>query len=407
MAVPNPEIELGRLQKFVAKGLPPLLVVTGANDFFRGEAVQMALDVVAKDAELRIVDAVDERGGGGGGADSDDDGDGDDTGGETADDGADGLAACPELLDLRGGGLFAKSAVVVVRRGANWWKRHGAVVAGQVARFGKGCGLVVEAAKVDKRKKVVAQLLKALGEQGALFEFRELYELPYDRGRGPLEGELCKWVAGRSTKLGVPLSPEAAWLVIAQVGIAPAELVAELGRLRDQLGDRLRALGRAGALGPEDLRGRITCSFESTPFELAEAVLGGDRRRAYRSVHAMFARGVRGKDGRSVDGGGLLPFATSWMFTQLAVTYEGRLLLDRGVPAADLAGRAGVRQFADRFVEQVRRHDLGQLQRGLLALHNCQRMSRLSGEEPDVLLERFLAQWFDGAPIPTAEDLEL
>jgi hypothetical protein len=47
------------------------------------------------------------------------------------------------------------------------------------------------------------------------------------------------------------------------------------------------------------------------------------------------------------------------------------------------------------------------LRRGLLAVHACQRLVRLTGEEPDALLERFLAQWFDGVPIPTAEDLEL
>ena len=72
----------------------------------------------------------------------------------------------------------------------------------------------------------------------------------------------------------------------------------------------------------------------------------------------------------------------------------------------DVPGRVGVRQFVDRFVEQVQRNDVQRLQRGLLAVHHCQRMSRLTSEEPEVLLERFLAQWFDGAPIPSAEDLE-
>ena len=77
------------------------------------------------------------------------------------------------------------------------------------------------------------------------------------------------------------------------------------------------------------------------------------------------------------------------------------------MPAQDVAGRVGVRAFAERFVEQLQRLDLARLRRGLLALHACQRQSRLSSEEPDVLLERFLAQWFDGAPIPTAQDLDL
>lgn len=404
MAVPNPEDELGRLAKLIARGLPAITIVTGGNDHFRAEATDRLLAAIPKDAELRTLDAGEERAGGGGDDEDGDEADDGEAGGAAADA---SLAACPELQDLRGGGLFAKTAFLVVRRGANWWQKHAATLAAVLPRFGKGCGLVLEANKLDKRKKAAQALVKTLGDAGQLFEFRDLYDLPYDRSRSPLEGELCKWVATRSTKLGVPLSPEAAWLVIAQVGTVPAELVAELGRLRDQLADRVKTLPRGGSLGPEALTGRVTCSFESTPFELAEAVLGDDRRRAYRSVRAMFARGVRGKDGRAVDGGGLLPFATSWLFQTLATTYEGRQLLDAGVGPGDLPARAGVRQFAERFVEQVRRHDLGRLRRGLLALHHCQRMSRLTGEEPDVLLERFLAQWFDGAPIPTAEDLEL
>jgi hypothetical protein len=42
----------------------------------------------------------------------------------------------------------------------------------------------------------------------------------------------------------------------------------------------------------------------------------------------------------------------------------------------------------------------------LLALLHCQRERRSLGEEDDVLLERFLARWFDGAPVPGPEELE-
>lgn len=402
MAAPNPEDELTRLGKLVQKGLPPLLVVTGVNDPFRAEAVDRAVAAVPKDAELRLVDAGEERGGGGGDGDDDggdDDGDG---GGEAA--AADAAAAsCPELQDLRGGGLFARTAFVVVRRASGWWQRHGGAVAAALPRFGKGCGLVVEAPKLDKRKKAVQQLLKQLADAGALFEFRELYDMPFDRTRSPFEGELCKWVVGRAQKLGVPLQPDAAWLLVMQVGKATPELLAELQRLRDQLG----ADPKRKPLAPADLRGKLTCSFGSTPFELAEAVLGDDRRAAWRSVRAMFDRGVRSKDGKSMDPAGVLPFATSWLFGQFAQALEGRQHLDAGASERDLPQKCGVFQFADRFVANVRRHPQPRLRRGLQALHACQRQSRLTGEDPDVLMERFLAQWFDGAPIPTAEDLGL
>lgn len=404
MAVPNPQDELTRLERLLAKGLPPVVLVTGPSDFFRAAAVDRLLTAVPPDAELRTVDAVEERAGGGGGGGGEDD-DADDDGDEAVaeDGGAAALAACPELQDLRGGGLFARRAFVVVRRGTNWWKKHAVTLAGQVARIASGCGFVLEAAKLDKRKKLAAGLVKSLGESGNVFDFRDLYDLPYDRTRSPVEGELCKWVVARSTQLGVALRPDAAWLLIAQVGKGPAELVAELERLVDQFGaDKKRP-----PLLPAALRGKVTCSFESTPFELADAVLGDDRRAAFRSVRAMFDRGVRGKDGKAMDPGGLLPFATSWLFQQLANTYEGRVLLDEGVAARDLAARLGVRQFQDRFVASVQRHALPKLRRGIMALHACQRASRLTAESPDVLLDRFLMQWFDGTPIPTAEEFDL
>ncbi|MCK5943111.1 MAG: hypothetical protein KAI24_14120, partial [Planctomycetes bacterium] len=88
--------------------------------------------------------------------------------------------------------------------------------------------------------------------------------------------------------------------------------------------------------------------------------------------------------------------------------YEGRVLLDSGTSMRDIPSRCGVRQFVDRFLDAVKKNDQPQLQRGLLALHVCLRRSRVLGEDPEVLLERFLAQWFDGAPIETAEEeLEL
>src|SRR5690606_79460 len=113
-------------------------------------------------------------------------------------------------------------------------------------------------------------------------------------------GEVVRWLLARSRRLGVGLTAEAACLLVAQVGSSLAELLAELGRLRDQLG----ADSKRAPLGPRDLQGKLTVGFESTPFELAEAVLEGDKRRALRSVQAMFARGVRDRGGKTMDVGG-------------------------------------------------------------------------------------------------------
>lgn len=386
MGAPKPTQELTRLGALVRAGLPPIVLVHGASEFFRSKAMGRLLAAVPDDAEVRRVDGAEVRS-----AADDDEEDGDDA------------VTAPVLQDLRGGGLFASATVVVVRRGANWWKQHGAGVAEVAPKIQPGSCLIVEAPKFDKRKKAVATLFKQLAADGAVFEFRDLYDMPYERSRGPLEGELCQWVCAAGKALGVPLTPESAWLVVSQVGKSPAELMRELERLRDRnTGDAIGA-----PLQPQDLAGKLSVRFESTPFEFAEAVLGGDRRAAQRSLAAMFQRGVRQQDGKAMDAGGVLPFTTSWLYRQLGVTYEGRVLYDAGVSQRDLAARCGVRQFADRFVASVRKNDQPQLRRGLLALHACLRESRITGEDDVVLLERFLGQWFDGLPIPTGEELEL
>lgn len=393
MAVPHPDEELQRLQRLCRQGLPRAVVVTGPNDFYRHEAVELLLAAVPKDAELRRIDAVDDRGGGS----AEDDADERAAAGDAP---AEGLQDVPELGDLRGGGLFAKSAFVCVRRGSKWWQRCATVLAAQLPHTARGCGLLLEAPKLDRRRKAAAALAKELADAGAWFEFRDLYETSFG-STSLLDGELAKWVKRRAAALGVPLSAEAAVLVVVQVGKSLAELQAELHRLRDRLGAR----PERQPLGPDALRGALTCSFESTPFEFAEAVLARDEVRALRSVRAMFDRGVRGKDGRR-DTGGVLPFTASWTWQALAKAYEGRQLLEAGVPLRDVPARLAVGRFADRFAEQVRKNDLPALRRGLLALHHCQRLARTSGEEPDALLEQFLACWFGRTPLPGAEDLE-
>lgn len=394
MAVPNPEQELERVRQVCKRGLPKVAIVSGPAGFFRAEALDLLLATVPAEAELRTLDAGGEKAPRGG-TDAADDGDA----GAEGDGDAEPVGQLgDEVLDLRGGGLFCKRAYLCVRRGDAWMKRHGAALAAFLPKIASGCGLLVEVAKLDRRTKAA----KALEQAGALFEFRELYDSPWDRSRSPLEAELVGWIVQRSRQAGVALLPEAAFLLMAQVGKSPAELVAEIRRLVDQFG----ADARRRPLGPEELRGRLTTSFESNPFELAEAILAGDERRATRSVRAMFDRGVRDRKGTTMDPAGVWPFASSWLFSALAQAYEGRLLLDSGVPARDLAGRLGVRVFQERFLEGVTRNPADRLRQGLLALHECQRALRLAADEPDVLFERFLSAWFRGRPVVLATGLD-
>ncbi len=218
-----------------------------------------------------------------------------------------------------------------------------------------------------------------------------------DRTRSPLEAELVGWVVQRARKVGVTLTQEAAFLVVATVGRDPAELVAELQRVRDAIG------GHRGTLGPDDLRAHLTTSFESTPFEFADAVLAFDRARAMRSLDAMFARGVRSRDGSTMDQGGIFPFVTSWLWQSLGNALQGRALVDGGLRPEQAAAQVGVRTFQDRYRAQVAHNPAPRLRRGLRLLLAAQRELRSCGEDPRWLLERFLARYFREAPSGTRE----
>jgi DNA polymerase III delta subunit len=340
VAVPNPERELKRLEQKAKAGLDRVTIITGASTFFRGEALEFALAAVPKGRDLRSIDGQQDT--------------------------TDGR----ELQLLRGAGLFGGGTWLVVRRAENWLAAHGEELARGLDAVSASCGLILDATKFDKRTKIG----KALAARD-LYEFRELYAEPYDRSRSPLDAELIGFVTQRSRALGVPVTAEAAFVLVATVGKDLGELVGELRRLAERLG----AAAKTKPLTPDALRGQLTCSFESTPFEFAEALLERDRARCLRSLAAMFARGVKGRDGSSVDRGGVFPFVTSWLHQSLANAHRGRCLLDRGVPASEIAAQAGVRTFADRYV-----------------LHETQRRLRASGEDPQLLLESMLARYFAG-----------
>lgn len=393
MAAPNPEDELARVRRLAKAGLPPLVVVCGPDGFFRAEAMALLLAAVPPAAELVTIEGLEVRAPGGRGAEADADEDADlDGGDETA------PVACAELQQLCSRGLFAASSVLCVRRGDNWLKRHGDAVLATLPKVQKGSSLLLEAQKLDRRTKAG----KALGSQGQLFEFRELYDSHFGGGGDPLTTELVRWVTGRAKAMAVALTPESAWLLVSAVGKAPADLLAELERLRDQLG----ADPKRPPLPPAALRGKVSLLFESTPFELCDALLDGDRQKALRSVRAMADRGVRRKDGGSMDPGGVFPFATSWIHSALAMLYDAREAYDRGTPLRELVARAGNPRNADAFERRLQRLPLPRLRRGLLALLYVQRLLRSAGEDPDALLERFLTLWFGDAPIPDAAELE-
>ena len=90
----------------------------------------------------------------------------------------------------------------------------------------------------------------------------------------------------------------------------------------------------------------------------------------------------------------MFPSITNWMYRSMTTAYEGRYLLDRGVPLRDVPARLGVRTFVPRFQKQVSGNDERKLRSGLRLLHDAQRELRLTGEDPLWILRRFVSRYF-------------
>ncbi|GAB4160478.1 MAG: hypothetical protein Fur0037_27370 [Planctomycetota bacterium] len=393
MAAPNPEKELARVRSIAKKGLPPLVVVCGPDDWFRGEAMRALARAVPADAEMLSIEGSLVRAR----SRSAESGESEESDARESEDSGSAAPGCPELQQLISGGLFASRTVLIVRRGANWLSAHGDAVLAIAPRIRAGSSLIVETQKLDRRTKIGKDLQRA----GELFEFRSLYDAPFDRSASPLGAELVQWVIQRGKGLGLSLAPEAALALVRQVGKSPSDLLGQLELLRDQLdpADRRRTLR------PSDLAGRLTSLFESNQFEFAEAVLDGDELGARRSLQALVERGLRLRDGTTADGAALFPLAASWLYQELATLHEARSALDSGTPAAELPAMFGRQRFPGPFLARVQRIDCRRSARGILALVHLQRQLRSGAEDPAVLLERFLWFWFTEAVVPEEAEM--
>lgn len=347
---PNPELELDRLRKQLAQGLPRVLLLVGPSRFFRGEALDLAVAAVPPGSEVRVLDGAQETDGN-------------------------------ELQDLRGSGLFTTGRVLAVRRADEWLQEHSERLLAVLPKIGSQHALVLELTKMDARFK----LSKELAAAGARFEFRELYATAFGRDDDLLGGELVSWVVKRGSELGLELAKDAALLLVGTTGKDPAELLAELRRLA------LRLRGRRGPIRADTLRGELAVGFRSDQFEFARALLARNRAAAERSLHGMFEHGLQGRES-ATESSGLLAMTVHWLFRELTSLWRARRLVDEGLPLRELAATLRVPpQGVDRLQQQVRVWSRPALRRALLALHELQREMRRSSEDEHALLSQLVA----------------
>jgi DNA polymerase III delta subunit len=356
MAAPNPEIEIERLRKTLTtarkSGGVKVLVLSGPERWFRDRALSMVRKALAEGGDLFELDASEREG-------------------STQD-------AASFLMDLRTSSLFGGNKVLVLRSAEKWLRSHGKVLAETLDKIADGNVLVLELAKLDGR----TALARKLAKSGERFEFRRLYESAWE-GKPPASAEIVQWAMRRAKGKKLGMSADVALFLVQVVGSEASQLEGAL----EQLG-----LTHAGqTLTGEDLRSVLTVSFGSSQFELCDAILAKDSRAALRSLRALYREGLRDKDGKKLEAGAIFPMVTSWLASSLEKLSNAREELAAGAPVPEVVRRYGG-PFQQRFERQLRGLDIDSLRRMRAALLRAEERLRGSGEEPEVLLERLIAE---------------
>jgi DNA polymerase-3 subunit delta len=149
--------------------------------------------------------------------------------------------------------------------------------------------------------------------------------------------ELPKWAAQQARQLGLELTPEAARVLVSQVGERQQRLLRELEKLALEFGP-------GSSFDAEQIHELSASSAEHKAWSLADALLSGDPTRATRAYLQIRAHGER------------LPGLIYWMSSRLRQAHHAARALEAGQSHTTVRG--GLRmppKAADQLISDARR----------------------------------------------------
>jgi DNA polymerase-3 subunit delta len=170
--------------------------------------------------------------------------------------------------------------------------------------------------------------------------------------------ELAKWVREQAGKLGLQLDQPAAQALVAHVGERQQRLLRELETLQLEL-------GAGTTVGVEDVEQRAADSAERKVWTLADLLVAGDAPGAVRAYLELRDNGER------------LPSLLYWMTQRVRAACDVARRLDAGESPGGIKRTLRMPpKAADRFIADVRRADVAQLERAIAALADLEVASR-------------------------------
>ena len=254
--------------------------------------------------------------------------------------------------------MFADRRVVLVKKGGELSAAAMEILLSYLQDPSPSTCLVLQAEKVDGRKKFFAEFKK----RGETVEFKR----PYENQLGP-------YVRDEVRAAGKKIDAAAAELLAYLVGNNLQELVSQIEKL-------CIYCGKNDLIGVADVKAIVSDTKVENVFEFTDALGAKDLGKALRMLTALL------QDGEAplrVLG------AVARHYRQL---WQVRELLDRKVPSADLAKASGINPyFLKKVTEQARNYKVGELKvvfERMLELD----LAFKSGGRADALFERFVME---------------
>ena len=252
--------------------------------------------------------------------------------------------------------MFSDLRVVLVKKGGDLSAAAMEVLFSYLQDPSPGTCLVLQAEKIDGRKKFFAEFKK----RGELVEFKR----PYENQLGP-------YVRDEVRAAGKKIDAEAAELLAYLVGNNLQELVSQIEKL-------CTYCGKKEVIGVAEVKAIVSDTKVENVFEFTDALGSKDLGKSLSMLNSLL------RDGEA-------PLrilgAVARHYRQL---WQVRELLDRKVPSGELAKAAGINPyFLKKVTDQARNYRVGELQvvfERMLELD----LAFKSGGLADALFERFV-----------------
>jgi DNA polymerase III subunit delta len=252
--------------------------------------------------------------------------------------------------------MFAQLRVVLVKKGGDLSAGAMEILLGYLQDPSPSTCLVLQAEKIDGRKKFFAEFKK----RGELVEFKR-----------PYENQLTPYVRDEVRAAGKKIDPAAAELLGYLVGNNLQELVSQIEKL-------CVYCGKQEVIGVAEVKAIVSDTKVESVFEFTDALGSKDLGRSLCMLTSMLQ-----------DGEAPLRIlgAVARHYRQL---WQVRELLDKKVPSGDLAKAAGINPyFLKKVTDQARNYQVSELKRVFERMLELDLAFKSGGME-DALFERFV-----------------